>query len=237
MTRQAWGFLAVAAAVVGAAPAHAQTIGVAATVRNDVAQLRGAKATPINAGEEVVRNEVVRTGVESATKIVFRDDTNLAVGPSSTVTLDRFVFSGENTAQKVTVNLVRGAFRFTSGGSDKRAYEIKTPLATIGVRGTQLGVLSEGRLRTTVNMLEGVAIICMRGTGRCLVASMGQTVVVTATGITFSSPGGPRGFDFAAWSGCGSDPSLCTPTQFASLARGAYPGLSPLGNVAALCGR
>jgi hypothetical protein len=48
--------------------------------------------------------------------------TNLAVGPVSTVTLDRFVFAGDSTYQQVTVNLVRGAFRFSTGSSDKRAY-------------------------------------------------------------------------------------------------------------------
>ncbi len=78
-----------------AGAANAQTIGVAATVRNEVAQMKGAASAPIDAGEEVVRNEVIRTGPDSATKLVFRDDTNLAVGPVSTVTLDRFVFAGD----------------------------------------------------------------------------------------------------------------------------------------------
>ena len=147
-------------------PAIAQTIGVAETVRNDVVQVSGSGATPISAGEAVVRNEVVRTGVASATKLVFRDDTNLAVGPGATVTLDRFVFSGDDaTASKVSVNLVRGAFRFTTGGSDKKAYEIKTPLASIAVRGTVFDVLSVAG-QTVVTLLDGALTGCTKG-GRC----------------------------------------------------------------------
>jgi len=67
---------ALAAGLVLAPAARSQTIGVAATVRNDVAQVRGANALPISLGEDVVRNEVVRTGSESSTKLVFTDDTN-----------------------------------------------------------------------------------------------------------------------------------------------------------------
>jgi hypothetical protein len=74
--------VALAAGIALAPTAHAQTIGVAATVRNDVAQVKGPRALAISAGEDVVRIEVVHTGIESSTKLVFSDSTNLAVGPS-----------------------------------------------------------------------------------------------------------------------------------------------------------
>lgn len=77
----------VGLSVLAAGAVHAQKIGVAAIVQNDVT--RG-QSTPINAGENVVRNETVRTGQASSAKIVFLDDTNLAVGPTTTVKLDRF---------------------------------------------------------------------------------------------------------------------------------------------------
>ena len=77
-------------------------------------------------------DEVVKTGMESAAKLVFSDNTNLSMGPGSAVTLNKFVYSGAGSYEKATFQLVKGAFRFTTGGSDKRAYEIKTPTATIG---------------------------------------------------------------------------------------------------------
>ena len=42
-------------------------------------------------------------------------------GPVSRVTLDQFVYVGEMNGQKMTVNLVRGVFRFTTGKLDKNA--------------------------------------------------------------------------------------------------------------------
>src|SRR4051812_11621992 len=136
-----------------------------ATVRNDVAQVKGASALPISMGENVVRKEVVRTGADSSTKLVFADSTNLAVGPVSTVTLDRFVFARDGNYRDATVNLVRGAFRFSTGSSDKRAYKINTLVATIGVRGTELDILSE-RARTVATLNEGQAIVCTRTGGK-----------------------------------------------------------------------
>jgi hypothetical protein len=219
-------FAALAAGIALVPAAEAQTIGVAATVRNDVAQVKGASALPISAGEDVVRNEVVRTGTESSTKLVFSDSTNLAVGPVSTVTLDRFVFAGETNYQQATVNLVRGAFRFSTGSSDKRAYKINTPVATIGVRGTELDILSE-RARTVATLNEGQAIVCTRSGGKCVTLSNpGDTAVVTLGGVSRTPPGAP-GFSFAQF--CTGDAGLCTPTSFASL--------SPLTEVAVLCGR
>lgn len=209
------------------APAFGQTIGNAATVRNDVNQVRGGAASPITLGEAVVRNEVVRTGVDSATRLVFRDSTNLSVGPSSTVTLDTFVFSEGTSAGKVGVNLAKGAFRFATGGLDKSAYEIKTPVATIGVRGTIFDVLNENG-RTTVRLEEGQVIVCTRDRRQCVtVSNAGDTVVVTASGVSRTTPGGRTGFSFAAL--CGND-GLCGQTQYAS-----DPGAP--GSLAALCGR
>jgi hypothetical protein len=223
--------LPVLAAGIGLAPAaHSQAIGVAASVRNDVVQVKGASALPISIGEDVVRNEVVRTGAESSTKLVFSDNTNLAVGPVSTVTLDKFVFAGDSNYQQATVNLVRGAFRFSTGTSDKRAYKINTPVATIGVRGTELDILSE-RARTVATLNEGQAIVCTRSGGKCVTLSNpGDTAVVTLGSVSRTAPGGRGSFSFAQF--CTGDAGLCTPTSFASLTP-----LSPLTEVAVLCGR
>jgi len=187
--------------------------------------VKGARALPISLGENAVRNKIVRTGADSSTKLVFVDDSNLAVGPVSTVTLDRFVFAGDSTYRQVTVNLVRGAFRFSTGSSDKRAYKINTPGATIGVRGTELDIISE-RARTVVTLNDGAALVCTRSGGKCVtLSSPGDTAVVTLGGMSRNPPG--RGFSFAQF--CSGDAGLCTPTSFAALSP-----LSPATSVAAL---
>src|SRR5437879_8488708 len=82
----------------------------------------------------------VRTAADSDARLVFRDDTNLSLGPGSTVKLDRTVFD-DPKAGDIAIKLTMGAFRFVTGNSNKEAYVINTPIATMGVRGTTLDIL------------------------------------------------------------------------------------------------
>jgi len=154
-------------------------IGVAAVVRNAVSQLEP-KVTRIAKGDEVVRNEVVRTAADSDARLVFRDDTNLALGPNSTLKLDRTVFD-DPKAGDIAIKLTSGAFRFITGNSNKEAYQINTPIVTMGVRGTTLDILVQKR-RNTVVLRSGKVTICLIGPNRKCVDldHEGDTANITA---------------------------------------------------------
>jgi len=118
--------------------AGAQSIGSAAAVKPE-AQGGGA---PLQAGSSLYANETVRTGGAGIAELQFNDNTKLSVGPSSTVRLDKFVYDPNNKgAGKVAINVTKGAYRFVTGSQDSKNYEIKTPYATLGVRGTVLEVV------------------------------------------------------------------------------------------------
>ena len=138
-----------------------QTIGKAETARNDVRREIGAAAGPLNPGETVFRDEIVLTGTDSTSKLVFLDSTNLAVGPTSRVVLDRFVYDPNPSSQTMAVSMAKGVFRFTTGVMNKGAYTLTTPTAAIGVRGTVLDIAVEGA-HTRVTLREGEAIVCPR---------------------------------------------------------------------------
>jgi hypothetical protein len=153
---------ALAFGVVGAvAQEH---IGSTALARNDVTRESAGASAPLVTGDSVFRNETVRTGADSNARLVFLDSTNLGVGPTSSVKLDQFVYVGQSNGQKMTVNLAKGIFRFTTGVLDKKAYEITTPTAAIGVRGTVLDIAVQGP-DTRVTLVEGQALVCPRRPG------------------------------------------------------------------------
>ena len=159
-------------------------IGVAAVVRNTVSQLEP-RATKIAKGDEVVRNEVVRTAADSDARLVFRDDTNLSLGPNSTLKLDRTVFD-DPKAGDIAIKLTLGAFRFVTGNSNKEAYEIKTPIATMGVRGTTLDILVKKR-RNIIVLRSGKVTLCVLGSGKCVELNHeGDTANVTSNGKSAS---------------------------------------------------
>src|SRR5271155_3520557 len=139
-------------------------IGSAALAKNDVSrELSGANA-PVDVGDPVFSDEIVRTGADSATKLVFRDSTNLALGPKSRVVLDRFVFDPSQPSEGLGVTVAKGLFRFTTGSLKKSAYTVTTPTAVIGVRGTVFDADVTAH-RTRVTLREGGALVCPRKKG------------------------------------------------------------------------
>jgi hypothetical protein len=224
------------AAGTGTAPVLAQTrVGEAALVKNEVIRVNAAGNSQINVGDGLLRDEVVRTGLDSATRLVMADSTNLSLGPSSTITLDRTVFDDEHTYRDIAVRLTTGAFRFVTGHSEKAAYKITTSVATIGVRGTILDILAQ-RGKTTVVLQEGASSVCTLSFQCVELTQPGETAIITSTGgkttikKTSSSP-----WNFAA--ACAAAAGLCTTTDYADATPAvvAPPVAPPVDD--GLCGR
>jgi hypothetical protein len=127
-------------------PAHAQQrIGTATSVKPEA---RGSVAGQLSPSSGVHANETVNTGGGGQANLQFLDNTKLSVGPMSTVRLDKFVYDPSKGTGAVTINATRGAYRFVTGVQDSRNYQIKTPYATLGVRGTVLEVVIHRSGRT-----------------------------------------------------------------------------------------
>ena len=214
------------------APASAQTrVGQAAVIKNQVHRVSGSATSQISVGDSVVRDEVVRTGADSAARLVMADSTNLSLGPNASITLDRTVFNDEHSYREIAIRLATGAFRFVTGHSAKSAYKITTSLATIGVRGTILDVLKQ-KHKMTVVLQEGQSTVCT-GDGQCVELLLpGETAVITSVDgkVTIQKLNTPP-WTFA--SNCAAAAGLCTVTNFAD-ATPPGDGSDPTGM---LCGR
>ena len=223
------------AAAWGANPAHAQArVGEAAVIKNDVVRVMASGNNRINVGDGVLRNEVVRTGLESAARLVMADSTNLSLGPNATITLDRTVFNDEHSYRDIAIRLTSGAFRFVTGHSEKTAYRITTPIATIGVRGTILDILSQ-RGKTTVVLQEGASRVCTLG-GQCIeLTQPGDTAVITLAGgkVTIQKTNNSP-WTFAA--SCTAAAGLCSVTNYADATPAGAPAVYEASD-SALCGR
>ena len=225
------------AAGLGAGSAHAQArVGEAAVIKNEVVRVMAAATSQISVGDAVLRDEIVRTGLDSAARLVMADSTNLSLGPNASIKLDRTVFDDEHSYREIAIRLTSGAFRFVTGHSEKAAYKITTSLATIGVRGTVLDLLVQ-RFKTTVLLQDGASRVCTAG-GLCVDLLLpGDTAVITSAGgkVTIQKTNNSN-FNFAAT--CAAAAGLCAVTQFADATPAATPivddGSDPTGM---LCGR
>jgi FecR protein len=171
-----------------------QNVGGAELIVNQVrGNLASGGVVRVTQGDNVFRDEAVRTDIDSTAKIMLLDSTSLSLGPSSSIKIDRFVYSGAGQHGAIAFNFVKGALRFATGNADKAAYIITTPTATLGVRGTILRISSTAA-KTTVVLEEGAAIVCTRRATIKQCAELTQpnseaVVTVTQVAVSDSSPG------------------------------------------------
>ncbi len=210
--------------------ARAETrIGEAVIIKNEVLRVATPATSQINVGDGVLRDENVRTGTDSAARLVMIDSTNLSLGPNASLVLDRTVFNDDHSYRDIAIRLTTGAFRFVTGHSEKTAYKISTPLATIGVRGTILDILSQ-RGQTIVVLQEGGSRVCATG-GQCIeLTQPGDTAIITSAGgrTTIKKANVPP-WTFSA--ACAAAAGLCSVSDFAD----ASTVTPPIDD--ALCGR
>jgi hypothetical protein len=224
----------VCSAILCSAPAaHAQTrVGEAVVIQKEVMRVAASAATQINVGDSMLRDETVRTGADSAARFVMADSTNLSLGPSAMLKLDRTVFNDEHSYRDVAIRLTTGAFRFVTGHSEKAAYKITTPLATIGVRGTTLDILSQ-RGRSVVVLQDGAATVCTLSFQCVQLTQPGDTAIITSTGgKTAITKANSPPWTFAAT--CAAAIGLCSVNNYAD----ASPTITPaVHDDGMLCGR
>lgn len=126
-------------------------IGVLAAVNRDMTGARPAEqARPIFIKEKLVQDErIVSTGGGGG-QVLFLDQTSLTIAPNSEVVLDKYVYDPDTDSGEMTVTVLKGAMRFVGGRISKNnPATIKTPSATIGIRGG-MGNISVGEGADTV---------------------------------------------------------------------------------------
>src|SRR5262245_35258728 len=111
---------------------------------------------PVYSGDRVI------TGRVGEAQLQFRDGTKLVVGANSSIVLDAFIITADNSARQVSIDVVKGAMRFITGNGPKDAYSITTPAATISVRGTAFDLEVEPQGTTRVAVFSGATQTCDR---------------------------------------------------------------------------
>jgi len=110
---------------------NAEPIGRATSVKPDA----HANTRMLAAGTEVNSDDTIRTGKTGVADLRFKDESNLSVGPTSVVRLNKSVYDPNKGSGTAVMEVSRGAFRFVTGSQHKGDYKVKTPYGTLGVRG------------------------------------------------------------------------------------------------------
>ena len=98
-------------------------------------------------GDPVYAQDVIETGADGSIGITFVDNTTMSAGPNSEISLDEYRFDSSNFNGAMTTNVRKGTLSMVSGDiarSSPGAMKVRTPTATMGVRGTSFVVQVQG---------------------------------------------------------------------------------------------
>ncbi|HEU0154704.1 MAG TPA: FecR domain-containing protein [Stellaceae bacterium] len=175
--------------------AVAQRVGVNSAVNPESTGIPpGAAARRLVIGQDVVYNERITTEAAGQTQILFVDASTMTVGPNSNMVIDQFVYDPNTGAGKFAASLTKGVFRFVGGALSKHdnAVTVRTPTATIGIRGGVMLV----NLRPSCRAVQGsgcneLQVIFAYGNGVTVTGLNGISQTITRPGfqVTVATPG------------------------------------------------
>jgi hypothetical protein len=181
-----FGIANAAVLVFASAGAHSDSIGDVVSIVPAANYQRGKLIQELQLNGLLEQNDRVITTGDGSAYLHFIDDTVLTVGANSEVVLDKFVFDGDR-AKTATVQLVRGTLRFVTGISSHNAYQIKTPVATIGVRGTTIDTSYEND-RMVFNTVDGLGVVCPTNATCQDIRAGSAPVAITHSGFARATP-------------------------------------------------
>ena len=154
------------------------------TLEDEVRTL--ALADPVYLDEEIV------TEAGAATEITFLDGTTLTIGEESNIFLDKFLYDPNAGTGEMILDLTLGVFEVVTGSIPDDGYEVTTPTATLGVRGTMFSVVVAADGTTTVTLGNGVVTVTGPGGEVVTISTPGlSTTTVPAVGGVTVPPSAP----------------------------------------------
>jgi hypothetical protein len=128
--------------------------------------------------DELVSDEALRTKRDSSIAVKFIDGSELSVEAQSEVVLSDYVFDPKAATSTGIINLNVGLFHFNSNQIPDGGLTLKTPVATIGIRGTEFLVTVKDEA-TIVDILDGKVEVAPLGKGKPITCEGGQSILVT----------------------------------------------------------
>lgn len=133
---------------------------VSLVVEGPAKAVNGGQERALKIGDPVYLHDIISTGSKTYLKITLKDGTVFQLGPQSKASLEVYDFDPAKVGGKFESNIFTGIFRFISGAiADKNEgthTTLKTPSATIGIRGSEIDGQVDEQGNTTVLHSTGV---------------------------------------------------------------------------------
>lgn len=144
------------------------------TGNGEITRVDSSEALTAELNSDIFSYDDVRTG-KGRLAIQFLDDSVVKLTEHSKLIIDEYIFDPDPNKSKMALNMASGTARFITGKLgkiNKQNISIKTPTATIGIRGTDF--------TTTVDELGRSLVILLPNEDG---TSSGEITVTTASGV------------------------------------------------------
>jgi hypothetical protein len=116
-------------------------IGSVKTLKGEAAVFREGRKIVTEPGSRLHQMDILQTGKDGAMGIILRDDSALAIGPSSELALTEFVYRPKAGIFSSVVRFARGTLVYITGAIARlspNSVRVETPVGSAGVRGTKM---------------------------------------------------------------------------------------------------
>jgi hypothetical protein len=176
-------------------------------------------------GDQLLTDEAIRTGAESAIEMNFPDGATLRLEADSDLVLDSYVFDPTALKSAANISIPKGIARYTTGGvsTDDSGVEFSTPVATVGIRGTDIVVSVGPNGGTVIDVLSGKVTAKPNKNESTAEAEEGQSILIE-TEDQAPQVGSIGDFATAAGVPSGTAPGETTDVDPRDQDRGSPPG-------------
>jgi len=122
-------------------------VGSVKTALGGITVRRGAETIPVREGMHLFVNDVLRTSSDGRLGVILQDGTRVSLGPDTELRIDSFVYEPVNGRFGLVLRMARGVIAYVSGKIGQfspASVRVETPVAVVGLRGTQFAIVLEG---------------------------------------------------------------------------------------------
>jgi len=117
--------------------------GMVVASRGEVIAMSNGGSRELKQGDFIYVNDEIMTTNRSFVVLQFEDGAKVTVRPDSTLIIEQYLYNGD-AGDEAELNLVSGGLRVITGAMAKNNpenYKVRTPVALMGVRGTEFSVI------------------------------------------------------------------------------------------------
>lgn len=116
-----------------------EPIGYIKTASGDTAVIDAGKRIQAQVGTPINMGNTLKTGPDGTLGVTFKDNTVMSFGPDTELTVDEYLYAPGKDRLKFGTSMTKGSLQVISGVIAKlkpQSVTMKTPTATLGMRGT-----------------------------------------------------------------------------------------------------